>query len=42
MKLDEEYEKINQLINKIPSDDEIKPLIEKSQKLRKEGRNFNN
>ena len=36
MKLDEEYEKINQLINKIPSDDEIKPLIEKSQKLRKE------
>ena len=36
IKLDEEYEKINQLINKIPSDDEIKPLIEKSQKLRKE------
>ena len=36
MKLDEEYEKINQLINKIPSDDEIKPLIEKSKKLKKE------
>ena len=36
IKLDEGYEKINQLINKIPSDDEIKPLIEKSQKLRKE------
>ena len=36
MKLDEEYEKINQLINKIPSDDEIKPLIEKSKELKKE------
>jgi len=35
-KLDEEYEKINQLINKIPSDDEIKPLIEKSKKILKE------
>ena len=36
IKLDEEYEKINQLINKIPSDDEIKPLIEESKKLKKE------
>ena len=27
-KLEEEYEKISQLINKIPTDDEIKPLIE--------------
>ena len=35
-KLEEEYEKINQLINKIPSDDEIKPLIEKSKKIQKE------
>ena len=36
IKLDEEYEKLSQLINKIPSDDEIKPLIEKSKKLQKE------
>ncbi|WP_440655295.1 DNA sulfur modification protein DndD [Candidatus Pelagibacter sp. HIMB1506] len=36
IKLDEEYEKVSQLINKIPSDDEIKPLIEKSKKLKKE------
>ena len=28
-KLEEEYEKISQLINKIPTDDEIKPLIDK-------------
>ena len=35
-KHEEEYEKISQLINKIPSDDEIKPLIEKSKKLEKE------
>ena len=35
-KLDEEYEKITQLINKIPSDDEIRPLIEKSKKLKTE------
>ena len=34
--LDEEYEKLSQLINKIPSDDEIKPLIQKSKKLQKE------
>ena len=34
-KLDEEFEKISQLINKIPSDDEIKPLIEKSNLLKK-------
>ena len=36
IKLDEEYEKLSQLINKIPSDDEIKPLIEKSKKLQKD------
>ena len=36
IKLDEEYEKLSQLINKIPSDDEIKPLIEKSKKFQKE------
>ena len=36
IKCDEEYEKLSQLINKIPSDDEIKPLIEKSKKLQKE------
>ena len=36
IKFDEEYEKLSQLINKIPSDDEIKPLIEKSKKLQKE------
>ena len=35
-KLNEEYEKITQLINKIPSDDEIRPLIEKSKKLKTE------
>ena len=35
-KLEEEFEKISQLINKIPSDDEIKPLIEKSKKIQKE------
>ena len=35
-KLDEEYEKINQLINKIPSDDEILPLIEKLKKSQKD------
>ena len=34
-KLDEEFEKISQLINKIPSDDEIKPLIEKANLLKK-------
>tara|TARA_Y100001936_G_C16068919_1_gene669182 strand:- start:219 stop:2183 length:1965 start_codon:yes stop_codon:yes gene_type:complete len=32
-KLDEEFEKILQLINKIPSDDEIKPLIKEQKKL---------
>ena len=34
--LDEEYEKLSQLINKSQRDDEIKPLIEKSKKLKKE------
>ena len=34
--LDEEFEKISQLINKIPADDEIKPLIEKQKKLKTE------
>jgi len=38
--LDEEYEKISQLINKIPSDDEIKPLIENQSKLKKEELNL--
>ena len=32
-KFEEEFEKINQLINKIPTTDEIKPLIEKQKKL---------
>ena len=32
---DEEYEKLSQLINKIPSDDEIKPLIEKSKNFKR-------
>ena len=35
-KLDEQFEKISQLINKIPSDEEIKPLIEKYNKQKKE------
>lgn len=35
-KLEEEYEKISQLINKIPTDDEIKPLIEKLANFKKE------
>lgn len=35
-KLEEEYEKISQLINKIPTDDEIKPLIEKLEVLQKD------
>ena len=30
---EEEFEKISQLINKIPTTDEIKPLIEKQKKL---------
>ena len=38
--LDEEFEKISQLINKIPSDDEIKPLIENQSKLKKEELNL--
>ena len=38
--LDEEFEKISQLINKIPSDDEIKPLIENQLKLKKEELNL--
>ena len=38
--LDEEFEKISQLINKIPSDDEIKPLIEEQSKLKKEELNL--
>ena len=39
-KLDEESEKISQLINKIPADDEIKPLIEKQKKLKTEELNL--
>ena len=39
-KLDEEFEKISQLINKIPADDEIKPLIEKQKKLKTEELNL--
>ena len=35
-KLDEQFEKISQLINKIPSDEEIKPLIEKYNEQKKE------
>ena len=35
-KLEEEYEKISQLINKIPTDDEIKPLIDKLGNFKKE------
>ena len=38
--LDEEFEKFSQLINKIPSDDEIKPLIENQLKLKKEELNL--
>ena len=38
--LDEEFEKISQLINKIPADDEIKPLIEKQKKLKTEELNL--
>ena len=38
--LDEEFEKISQLINKIPSDDEIKPLIENQSKLKNEELNL--
>ena len=38
--LDEEFEKISQLINKIPADDEIKPLIEKQKKLKTEESNL--
>ena len=34
--IEEEYEKKVQLINKIPSDDDIKPLIEKQNKLNEE------
>ena len=39
-KLDEEFEKISQLVNKIPADDEIKPLIEKQKKLKTEELNL--
>ena len=35
-KLEEEYEKISQLINKIPTDDEIKPLIDKLEEHQKD------
>jgi DNA sulfur modification protein DndD len=35
-KLEEEYEKISQLINKIPTDDEIKPLIDKLEEYQKD------
>jgi len=35
-KLEEEYEKISQLINKIPTDDEIKPLINKLKEHKKD------
>ena len=35
-KLEEEYEKISQLINKIPTDDEIKPLINKLEEHKKD------
>ena len=35
-KLEEEYEKILQLINKIPTDDEIKPLIDKLEEHQKD------
>ena len=35
-KLDEQFEKISQLINKIPSDEEIRPLIEKYNEQKKE------
>ena len=35
-KLEEEYEKISQLINKIPTDDEIKPLIGKLEEHQKD------
>ena len=38
--LDEEFEKISQLVNKIPADDEIKPLIEKQKKLKTEELNL--
>lgn len=37
-KLDEQFEKISQLINKIPSDEEIKPLIEKYNEQKKRNR----
>ena len=40
VELDEEFEKNSQLINKIPSDDEIKPLIENQSKLKKEELNL--
>ena len=32
-KYEEEFEKISQLINKIPTTDEIKPILEKQKKL---------
>ena len=35
-KYEEEFEKISQLINKIPTTDEIKPIIEKQKKLSRE------